>query len=330
MATPPNSRFQAAMTSPFPFLPPRPPGPAALDPISRLLPPGCPRLSAPHQGPLLSPPQPRDCSSPSPPRGHSCPPPPHPGAGCSCPLFPPSRGRRRAGAARVPCWPRQLCLQRPRPSPSPQSGCAGAPWQRAQAQGRPSLQLRDPCHAGCPVGAAAGLAAGEAGAGRRQALLAAGAAACLAWEAPVASSSETGDHGRGPRRWLEGLEGLPSPCCCAHGHLAPSCSVVALSRPVLGHKLSTLVLSRQLNCMAVAWCGAQVPYGQSTGWSCLDHSLPSLRSELSPDQGRKCSWGERRTPMGASRPWACSGPLRCLLGASGVCSSPSPQGATMK
>lgn len=30
MATPPNSRFQAAMTSPFPFLPPRPGGTAAL------------------------------------------------------------------------------------------------------------------------------------------------------------------------------------------------------------------------------------------------------------------------------------------------------------
>lgn len=111
MATPPNSRFQAAMTSPFPFLPPRPPGPAALDPISRLLPPGCPRLSAPHQGPLLSPPQPRDCSSPSPPRGHSCPPPPHPGAALvPCP---PHLGVAGAGAAPVPCWPRQLCLQRP-------------------------------------------------------------------------------------------------------------------------------------------------------------------------------------------------------------------------
>lgn len=36
MATPPNSRFQAAMTSPFPFLPPRPGGAAALGSCSGL------------------------------------------------------------------------------------------------------------------------------------------------------------------------------------------------------------------------------------------------------------------------------------------------------
>jgi hypothetical protein len=38
MATPPNSRFQAAMTSPFPFLPPRPLGAAAWGPGAARLP----------------------------------------------------------------------------------------------------------------------------------------------------------------------------------------------------------------------------------------------------------------------------------------------------
>lgn len=149
MATPPNSRFQAAMTSPFPFLPPRPPGAAGPTPSRAPLRPG----RAP------------------------------------TPLPSPGRGVPRAPA---PLPARRRGLGGPR-GPSPQGGCAGAPVAEGTGPGRPSLPLRDPCHAGRPVGAARALAAGEAGAGRRQASLAAGVAARLAWEAPAAPSSETGD-----------------------------------------------------------------------------------------------------------------------------------------
>ncbi|XP_044890875.1 translation initiation factor IF-2-like [Felis catus] len=149
MATPPNSRFQAAMTSPFPFLPPRPPGAAGPTPSRAPLRPG----RAP------------------------------------TPLPSPGRGVPRAPA---PLPARRRGLGGPR-RPSPRGGCAGAPVAEGTGPGRPSLPLRDPCHAGRPVGAARALAAGEAGAGRRQASLAAGVAARLAWEAPAAPSSETGD-----------------------------------------------------------------------------------------------------------------------------------------
>lgn len=55
MATPPNSRFQAAMTSPFPFLPPRPGGSAALGSCSGLpVPQANPRPCGPQ---LASPPR---------------------------------------------------------------------------------------------------------------------------------------------------------------------------------------------------------------------------------------------------------------------------------
>lgn len=162
---------------------------------------------------------------------------------------PSPRGRGQSGLS-CPLLARRQGLQRP--SPSPWRGCAGAPWQRDRPRGGP------PSCSGIPAMLAAlwelpqALAAGAAGAGRRQALLAAGAAACLAWEAPVAPSSETGDRGRGPRRWrLECWEGLwpgpPSPHCCARGNLAPSCMGVALSKPVVGHTLHTLVPIRQLN-----------------------------------------------------------------------------------
>lgn len=108
MATPPNSRFQAAMTSPFPFLPPRPPGAAALDPISRL-------LGAPGRAP----------------------------------------GAAGRAASPVPCWPGGRAFSGRLP-PRGAARLCWSPVAEGQAQGRPSLLLRDPCHAGCPVGAAAG------------------------------------------------------------------------------------------------------------------------------------------------------------------------------
>lgn len=178
MATPPNSRFQAAMTSPFPFLPPRPPGRRYAGP--QLAPPGRPRPS---------------------PGGRGL-------GGLSCPLPAGRRGLQRPPVpprARLPPEPRGGG-HRPRGGPPSRSGLPATPaalWELPRA-----------------------LAAGEAGAGRRQASLAAGAAACLAWEGPAAPSSESGDRGRGPRRWLRCLEGLwpgrQRPCGCARGPAVPS------------------------------------------------------------------------------------------------------------
>ncbi|XP_059232245.1 collagen alpha-1(I) chain-like [Mustela nigripes] len=144
------------MTSPFPFLPPRPPGRHPAGP--QLVPPGAPGRA----------PQAPQTEAPV------------------------------AVASPVPCRPGSGAFSGRRSPVAEGTGPGGGPPSRSGLPATPAALWELP----------RALAAGEAGAGRRQASLAARAAACLAWEGPAAPSSESGNRGGGPRRWLRCREGL--------------------------------------------------------------------------------------------------------------------------
>lgn len=157
----------------------------------------------------------------------------------------PDRGPGRSGLS-CPLPARQRGLQRP---PEPRGG-------GHRPRGRPSLPLRAPCHAGCPVGAAAG-PSGWGGRGRP----APGLAGCpgsrlsglgrprgslIRKREPWRRASEVAAVPGGPVAWSAEALGLCPWACGPLPHLA------ALSRPVVGHMLYTLVLIGQLNWGAVA------------------------------------------------------------------------------